>query len=126
MGVGRETVGVIQGTHAQKAHGLTGPGVMTPQGDAAAGAAGDLLPLAAVGRGVDDFDLALQQLQPVSLYEGIQGEGRTGLALAPAAVAAMHEQGRGRHAIAHGVAGAAAVEVGFFGVHADVISIDST
>ena len=54
-------------------------------------------------------EVALQQRHPVGLDHGVDGEGRTGLALAPGAVAGMHEERLARHAIANMAAGAAAL-----------------
>ena len=67
------------------------------------------LALAAVGRRVDDGDIARQHLHSVRFDHGVQDKGGAGLALTPVTVAAVHEQGLGEQAVAHVTAGAAAV-----------------
>ena len=61
----------------------------------------------------------MQQLDAIRFNHRVQRERGPGFPLAPAAVAAMHEQGPGRHAVAHSPAGAAAFERGggFAGGH---------
>jgi hypothetical protein len=59
---------------------------------------------------VHDFGLAFDHQHAVGLDHRVEREGRAGLALAPAAMAAMHEQGRAGHPVADSAAGAAAFE----------------
>src|SRR3546814_4516566 len=81
---------------------------MAPQRYPAAGAAHDLLSLAAAGRRVDGVRLAAKQFDTGGLDHRVERERAAGLALAPAAVAAMHEQRHRGEAVAHGAAGATA------------------
>src|SRR3546814_18529715 len=78
---------------------------MAPQRYPAAGAAHDLLSLAAAGRRVDGVRLAAEQFDTGGLDHRVERERAAGLALAPAAVAAMHEQRHRGEAVAHGAAG---------------------
>src|SRR3546814_13867796 len=71
-------------------------------------AAGDFLALAAGARRHHHFWRALQNRHPVRLDEGVQHEGGAGFPLAPAAVAAVHDERRRRHAVADFAAVAAA------------------
>ena len=110
MDVGRQAVRLVERADAHEAHRVAGAGVVAPQRDAALRAARDLLALAAVRRRVDDVGLAVQQAHAVGLDHRVERERRAGLALAPAAMAAVHEQRLARHAVAHRAAGAAALE----------------
>src|SRR5438477_579011 len=83
---------------------------MAPDREAAFWAARDLLTLAAVGRCIDELGLACDERQTIRLDHRIQGERGAGLALAPAAVAAVHEERLRLHAIPHPLAVAAAFE----------------
>src|SRR3546814_1255823 len=85
-------------------------GVIAPQRDAADAAARDLLPLAAVRRRQDGLGRALQGDDAIGLDHRVERESGTGLALAPAAMTAMDEQGAAGHAVTHGAAGAAAID----------------
>jgi hypothetical protein len=62
----------------------------------------------ALADGVITARLARQQFDAVGLDHGVERKRSAGLALAPAAVAAMHEERPRRHAIAHLATGAAA------------------
>src|SRR6185312_1708245 len=108
--VGRETIGIVQRAHAHEADRVAGTAVVTPQRDAAVRAAGDLLASAAVGRRRHPFGFAGQQEHPFRLDHRVERERAAGFALAPAAMAAVHEQRRGGQAIAHRATVAAAVE----------------
>src|SRR3546814_7231113 len=77
---------------------------------AATRAAGDFLALAAGARRHHHFWRALQNRHPVRLDEGVQHEGGAGFPLAPAAVAAVHDERRRRHAVADFAAVAAAFD----------------
>src|SRR3546814_4563928 len=77
---------------------------MAPQRYPAAGAAHDLLSLAAAGRRVDGVRLAAKQFDTGGLDHRVDRERAAGLALAPAAVPALHEQWHRGEAVAHGAA----------------------
>jgi hypothetical protein len=89
--VGRKILGFIERSDTQEANGLAGSGIVAPQGNFAYRAPGDPLTLAALGRRVDDGDVALQQLQSIRFDHGIECKRATGLSLAPTAVTAMNE-----------------------------------
>ena len=84
--------------------------VVAPQRDATLGTARDPLALAGQRRRVDHLDLALEQLHAIGLDHRVERERRAGLALAPAAVAAVDVERAAGQAVADGAAGAAAVE----------------
>ena len=111
MDVRRQAIRLIQRTDPNKADRIPRPGIIAPQRDMAHRAAADLLALAAVGRRIDDFHFALQQHHPGGFDHGVERKRRPGLPLAPAAMAAVHEQRLAGHAVAHRAAGAAAVEI---------------
>lgn len=106
--VGRQAVGIVERADAHEAHGVAGTAIVAPHRDAARGAAPDLLAAAARRRRHHRLRLAAQQLDAIGLDHGVERECRAGLALAPAAVTAMHEQRLCRHAISDLPAGAAA------------------
>ena len=108
MNVRRQAVRLIQCSDADKAHRVTCSGVVAPNRDAAVGTARDLLALAAVGRRIDHFDLALQQRHAISFDHGIERKRASGFTLAPAAMTAMNEQRLRRHAVAHRATGTSA------------------
>src|SRR5688572_30161941 len=89
--VRRQAIGLVERSDPYEADGIAGAGVVAPDGNAAPGAARDLLPLAAVGGRVDDFHLSGEKLNAISFDERVQGERRTCFALAPTAVAAVDE-----------------------------------
>jgi hypothetical protein len=68
------------------------------------------LTLAAVRRGVYDFDLSLQQAHSVSFDERIERERRSCFALTPATMTTVNEHRLACHPITHAAAGAAAVQ----------------
>src|SRR3546814_2944480 len=70
----------------------------------------DLLPLAAVRWRIDDLRRGAQQRHAIRLDHRIQRERRTGLTLAPAAMAAMHEQRFRFEPVAHEAAITAAFD----------------
>src|SRR4029453_6617655 len=78
--------------------------------DAAHGAADDLLPLAAVRRRVHYFRRSAEQSEPVGLDHRVDDERAAGLALAPATMAAVHEDRPAGHPVADGAAGAVTFE----------------
>src|SRR5581483_9239713 len=73
---------------------------MAPQGDMALEAAHDRLAVAAGGWRIHNHGLS-RDLQIGGLDDGVDDKAAAGLALAPAAMAAMHDHGFGHHAIAH-------------------------
>jgi len=88
---------------------------MAPHRDMARRAAGDQLSLAAVRRGVDQLRRVAQRFHPVGLNHRVDHKGRAGLALAPAAMAAIGEQRLAMHPVADAAAGTAAVGVWLMG-----------
>jgi hypothetical protein len=62
-----------------------------------------------VGGGVDDHNIARQQVHSIRFDHGIQGKRRTGLSLAPTAVTAVNEKRFRDHAVAHMTAGASTI-----------------
>lgn len=84
--------------------------VVAPQRDAAFGAAGNELALAALGRRVDKVGFGVKISDVIILDHSIETESRACFALAPAAVTAVHHQGLGLHAEAYVLAVAAAFE----------------
>src|SRR3546814_11187750 len=103
--VGRARVRSVQRAHADEGDRRAGAGVMAPQRYPAAGAAHDLLSLAAAGRRVDGVRLAAKQFDTGGLDHSVESERAAGLALDPAAAAAMHEQRHRGEAVANGWAG---------------------
>ena len=110
MNVGRQAVRLIKRSDADKAHRIACSGVVAPNGNAAPGTARDLLAFAAVGRRIDHFDLALQQLDAISFDHGIERERASAFTLAPAAMTAMNKEWLRRHAVAHRATGTSAVK----------------
>jgi len=108
--VRRQPVGLVERAHAHEADGIAGPRVVAPQRNAAGGAARDLLAATAVGRRQHDVRFAAHELDAVGLDHRVQRERRARLALAPAAMTAMHEQRPGRHPVAHAAAIASAFQ----------------
>src|SRR5205809_4198582 len=116
-----QEVRCVERSDADKANRATASCVVAPDRDAAPGAAGDLLALAAVGRRVDDLDLTLEQLNAVGFDHGVQREGSAALALAPAAVAAVNEKRLRRHSVAHKTARTTAVAECCFTAHGSIL-----
>ena len=110
MNVGRKRSGFVQSPDADEVQRVPGTGIIAPHGDETFGASGDSLTLAAIGRGIDDNDLACQDLHTIRLDHRIQRKGRPGFPLAPTAMAAVNNQGFARHAISNLAAGATALE----------------
>ena len=107
--VGRKVVRRVERAHADEAQ-LRIAAVVAPQRDAAGRAARDALALAAVGRRVDEVGRPAQQLHAVGLDQRVERERRARLALAPAAVAAVHVHGPRMQPVAHGTAAATPIE----------------
>ena len=89
--VGRKILGFIERSDTKEANGVSGSGIVAPEGNFAYRAPGDPLTLAAVGRSVDDGHVALQQLHSIRFDQGIEYKRATGLSLAPTAVTTMNE-----------------------------------
>ena len=109
VNVGRKARGFLERADADEVDARAGLGIVAPHRDTAIDAAPEHLPLAARARERRLDRLALQQFDLRRLDDGVDGERRAGLALAPCAVAAMHDERLGVEAIMHGAAGAAAV-----------------
>src|SRR6185295_20170427 len=107
--VGRQPRRLVERAHADEAHRVAGAGVVAPDRDAARRTAGDSLSLAAVRRRVDNLHFAVQHLHAICFDHRVQRECRAGFALAPRAVAAMHEQRPARQPIAYVAARATTV-----------------
>ena len=86
--------------------------VIAPQRDIALGAAGHDLPGAAFGGDGDEEGVGAvgEEDHAVVLDGAVEGEGGAGFALAPAAVAAVDDEGWRGEAVADEVAGAATGE----------------
>ncbi len=108
--VGRQAVGLVERADAHETHRVAGARIVAPDRDAAMRAAADLLSPAALGRRRHHVDFAMGELHAVGLDHRVQRVRGSGLALAPAAVAAVDEQRRGRHPVAHVATRASAVE----------------
>jgi hypothetical protein len=80
---------------------LAQPAIVTPHRDFALRAAVYLMRPAAVGGNDDPPRCALQKRDLIRLDQGVEHEGAAGLALAVAAMAAVHEHRRRREPIAH-------------------------
>jgi len=100
----------VKGADANKPDDRARTGVVAPYCHPAFWAARDLLPLAAVGRRIDDFRVGTQIHHVICLDHGIQCERCAALSLAPTTMAAVYEQRRLDHTIADDAAIAAAVE----------------
>ncbi|CAM5250964.1 hypothetical protein RLIN73S_05092 [Rhodanobacter lindaniclasticus] len=106
---------LVQGAHADEGHRFAGASVVAPQGHPTARTTRNPLSLAAVRGGVGHVRPALQELEAIGLDHGIQRERTAGLALAPGAMAAVHEQRGAGHAIADRGAGAGTFEASVVG-----------
>src|SRR5439155_15278256 len=81
----------VHGADADEPHCRPGARIVAPDRDLADGAARDALAPAAGGRCVDDLGLGAEVFDPVKLVERIKRVHAAGLALAPAAMAGMHD-----------------------------------
>src|SRR6266536_2133452 len=126
MDVRRETIRSIERTDTNKLEERSGARVVTPDRDAAARAASYRLACTARRRGLDQLRLGGRVGNAIGLDYRIQRKGRAGLALAPAAMATMHEKRSGLHPIADATAIAAAFDgEGYVGSHdGDVLSVN--
>ena len=66
---------------------------MTPDGNVASRAAGDFLPSPGLGGRVDYFGLRGEGCDVAGFYDGVEGEGRAGFALAPCSVSLLEGWG---------------------------------
>ena len=91
MDIRRALAGIVHRADADEAHRRSRARIVAPDRDLASGAARDALALAA-GRGrVDDLGLGLEVLDPVELIQRVERMHGAGLALAPGAVAGVHD-----------------------------------
>src|SRR3546814_16215844 len=90
--VGRARVRSVQRAHVDEGDRRAGAGVMAPQRYPAAGAAHDLLSLAAAGRRVDGVRLAAKQSDTGGRDHRVEPESDDGVAVAPPDAAARNEQ----------------------------------
>src|SRR5438067_11638920 len=100
MYVGREYRGVVERTHAHEANGRASA-VVAPQRRLAFRAAIDVVGAAAFGRNGYRFGRTSQNFQPIGFDQCVDDESAPGLALAIAAVAAMHKHRFRAQAMAH-------------------------
>src|SRR5262249_45792943 len=109
MGIGRWALArIVHGADADEAHRGARARIVAPDRDLAVRATRNALALAA-GRGrVDDLRLGDEMLDPVELVQRIKRVHGAGLALAPGAVAGMHDHRLAVQPIANVSAGAAA------------------
>src|SRR5512138_1032514 len=110
MDVRRQRVRIVERADADEAEDRSRAGVVAPKGDAALAAARDLLALPALRRCLDQLRFCAQQGDAIGFDQRVERERRAALALAPAAVAAVHEERLRLHAVAHLPAVAAALE----------------
>ena len=101
MDVGRQRRGRVERPHPHEAQHVHRPAIIAPERDPAVRAAPDLLPAPALGRRQHRLRRAPERLDPVRLDQGVEHEGRAGLGLAAAAMAAMDEHRRVRQPVAH-------------------------
>src|ERR1700680_1219263 len=106
--VGTQSIRIIERPHAHEAQCIPRAHVVAPHGHAAHRAAGDLLALAAVARRQHELGASLQEHHTIGLDHGVERKGGAGLALAPAAMTAMHDEWPAGERKAHGAAGATA------------------
>jgi hypothetical protein len=98
---GRARARILQRADAHEAEFRSGARIDAPQRHLAHRAAADPLPLATERRCVDDVRGAGQELDPLGFDQGVEHESGAGLALAPAAVAAVYEQRPAGQAVAN-------------------------
>src|SRR5262249_46628295 len=101
VNVGPEAVWLIERPDAYKAHEVPQSAVVTPDRHATHRTAGDDLALAARAGGRHQLRPRRKQHHFVRFEQCIERKRTAGLTLTPAAVAAVHDQGRTRHTIAH-------------------------
>jgi hypothetical protein len=92
VNVRRQAVRLQQGSYPYETYGIAGAGIVAPQCYAAGRAASYLLPTAAVRGCQDDLGRTGQQLDTLGLDQCVDDKRRSGLTLAPPAVAAVNEQ----------------------------------
>ena len=107
--VGRQGVRRIEGADAHEAQ-LLDAAVFAGDRRLARLAAEDSMPLPAVGRDGDRRRRVGEHVQAIAFDQRIEYERAAGLALAAQAMAAMHEQRRARHPVAHPSARTAALK----------------
>jgi hypothetical protein len=124
--VGRAGSGVLERADADEGQPAARASVVRPECHAAVGAAQDDLALAGGGGGRQLHRVVGEDLDPVGLDHRIQRMRPAGLALAPGAVAGMHEERPVGQPVADAAAGAVAFhQVLPQGVHAHAGSIQT-
>src|SRR6267143_4918338 len=116
VNVGTQAIRIIERPYAHEAQCVPRADVGTPQGHTADRAAGDLLALAAVARRHHELGASLKQHHPIGLNDSVERKGGAALALAPAAMTAMHDERRAGERKANGAAGASAFGGGWPGI----------
>lgn len=105
MDVGRQSAGIIQRANTNEPYEFANAArqdqVIAPDSDLAVRAAAYSLIRTTWGWHVNIRDISVEKLHPLRFDQGIDREGRTRLALAPTAVAAMHYQWLRRHSEAN-------------------------
>lgn len=108
VNVGRAGAGVVEGADADEADGAWRVAVVAPEDDLAARAAAGDLAVPAIAGELGLLDFAGSEGDVGCFDQRVEGEGRSGFALAPSAVAAVHEHRRGGEFVLHVAASAAA------------------
>jgi hypothetical protein len=103
-----QAIRVVQGPDSYKMNAFAHARIVAPQGDPAYWTSVDLLALPTLRWGVDDLHAPAQELDSVCFDQGIQDKSRARLPLAPPAVTAVNEKGRGGQVVSNVAAGAAA------------------
>src|SRR5579864_616343 len=110
VNVGRKAIGVVERADAHELQRVACTRVMAPQRDVTVGTADDPLAAPAVRRRVDAHECTVQHFHPIRFDQRVERERGPCFALAPAAMAAMDEEGIRHHPVADVPAGAAAFE----------------
>jgi hypothetical protein len=108
MNIRNLRIRIIERAHAHEAHGIAGTGIVAPQCHEALWATCHTLAPAAIGRRVNHLNLSFQELNAFGFDHCVQYKSTAGLALAPTAVTAVHEERFAADAVTNVTAGAAA------------------
>ena len=96
MYIGRQSARIIECADTNKPHQLTDSAiqgeVVTPDSDHALRASGDYLIRAARRRHFNVYDVSIDDAYAIGFNQGIYGEGRSTLPLAPTTVAAVNDE----------------------------------
>jgi hypothetical protein len=113
MDVGWHCARIIERSNTNKPHQFSDTArqdqVIAPDRYLAFRAAGDSLIRAAWRWYFDIGDIALEKMYPVCLNQGVDGESRSVLALAPTAMAAVNDERPRFHSEAHVATGTATI-----------------